>query len=251
MQKLLFLILVHLRKKSYILGQREYIYYIKIKIDLNSRGIDLSLPFLCFWVHILEGNCCVWPHRRTKVLFAVEVSFMLYFFIGCLIDDLELIYYDGVLDFGFVSVMFVLVFFIGIVGVSCSCSRTLILWLFSGFVRDAGFQLKVSRRCRIIFVSPLIFDCFVILGMLWVDVGLIGLKELFACSCFRRMNSLKWEKNWGNNVNHWIIDIKQYLNLKEIKRSWLMVEIWKLKKKKLRGFFLQKLVLLSTNHDVL
>jgi hypothetical protein len=31
-------------------------------------------------------------------------------------------------------------------------------------------------------------------------------------------------------LNHWIISIEQYLNLKEMKKNLLMVEMWKLKK---------------------
>jgi hypothetical protein len=40
------------------------------------------------------------------------------------------------------------------------------------------------------------------------------------------------KKNWENNIDNRALDhnIKQCLNLKEIKRNSLMVEIWKLKK---------------------
>jgi hypothetical protein len=40
------------------------------------------------------------------------------------------------------------------------------------------------------------------------------------------------KKNWGNNVGNRLLDhkYKQYLNLKEIEKSWLIVEMWKLKK---------------------
>jgi hypothetical protein len=64
-----------------------------------------------------------------------------------------------------------------------------------------------------------------------------------------RIDSLKWEKNWENNVEYRSLDhkyktiykskslLKKHLNLKEIKRSSLMVEMWNWGEKKLRDSF--------------